>query len=166
MQKKKQVVSWKTVVVNYLFRRDGGICPLCISPMTPEELLEIDHIIERRYWYDFSSIYNKKEGRKMKKSYGKQGRDTALVNFPEDIIRREKKAVADREEEAEKAADWEKQLEAMPRELTHGDSIFRREGESVLQSWREEEFEKVYHLRRFQDVFNPTLVDYLCGGGE
>lgn len=48
-KKRKEVLSWKTVVLNYLYRKDSGICQLCNMPLLPEDLLEIDHIIEKQH---------------------------------------------------------------------------------------------------------------------
>ena len=44
---KIKATDWKGIVVDYIYKRDVGICQLCKYPLRPDQLLEIDHIITK-----------------------------------------------------------------------------------------------------------------------
>lgn len=78
----------------------------------------------------------------------------------------------DREAEAAAAVNAAKEgaetrrLAAMPVEIASpcGKRIYRREAAVVLCSYQGGDFHPCYDLRRGEDVFNLSLVQYLSGG--
>ena len=96
------------------------------------------------------------------RQYGKNTR-TDSTDYAHLFKRWAKKAEDLKEVSALKEAEWAKKLAEMPVEIVSGESIYRREGDEILQSWRGDEFETIYHLRRNEDVFDNSLVKYLRG---